>query len=189
MVRERAVSAVEVVTAHLDRVAAVNGAINGVVVLDAEGALARARRSDEALARGEPAGVLEGVPFTVKDNLEAAGLAMAIGVPERSGAVPARDATVVARLKAAGAILLGKTNCPPWGAGIETDNPVYGRTVNPYDAARTPGGSSGGEAASVAAGCSALGSGPTRAPACGCRRTSAGSRRSSPRRAWCPSPA
>ena len=159
MVRERAVSAVEVSSAHLDRVAAVNGAINGVVVLDAEGALACARRSDEALARGEPAGVLEGVPFTVKDNLEAAGLAMAIGVPERFGAVPARDATVVARLKGAGAILLGKTNCPPWGAGIETDNPVYGRTVNPYDPARTPGGSSGGEAASVAAGCSALGLG------------------------------
>ena len=159
MVRERAVSAVELVMAHLDRIAAVDGAVNGVVVLDAEGALARARRSDDALARGQPAGVLEGVPFTVKDNLEAAGLAMAIGVPERAGCVPARDATAVARLKAAGAILLGKTNCPPWGAGIETDNPVYGRTANPYDLARTPGGSSGGEAATVAAGCSALGLG------------------------------
>ena len=159
MVRERSVPAVDVVTAHLDRVAAVNGDIGGLAVLDAEGALASAAAADEALARGEPARALEGVPFTVKDNLEAAGLAMAIGVPERAGTVPDRDATCVARLKTAGAILLGKTNCPPWGAGIETDNPVYGRTVNPYDASRTPGGSSGGEAATVTTGCSALGLG------------------------------
>ncbi len=159
MVRERAVSAVDVVTAHLDRIAAVNRAIGGLVALDAEGALASALQADQALARGEPARALEGVPFTAKDNLEAAGLVMAIGVPERKDTVPDRDATAVARLKAAGAILLGKTNCPPWGGGIETDNPVYGRTVNPYDPERTPGGSSGGEAATVAAGCSALGLG------------------------------
>jgi amidase len=91
------------------------------------------------------------VPFTVKDNFEAAGIEMAIGAPERVGVVPETDATAVARLNGAGAILLGKTNCPPFGGGLETDNPVYGRTNNPYDLERTPGGSSGGEAAIVAA--------------------------------------
>ena len=84
---------------------------------------------------------------------------MAIGDAERAGAIPDDDATVVARLRAAGAILLGKTNCPPYGGGIETDNPVYGRTNNPYDLERTPGGSSGGEAAAIAAGCSPCGLG------------------------------
>jgi amidase len=99
------------------------------------------------------------VPFTAKDNLETRGVVTAIGVPERAGLVPAADATAVARLRAAGGILLGKTNCPPWGGGLETDNPVYGRTANPYDPARTPGGSSGGEAAAVAAGLSPCGLG------------------------------
>jgi amidase len=99
------------------------------------------------------------VPFTAKDNLETEGVVTAVGVPERATTVPARDATAVARLRAAGGILLGKTNCPPWGAGLETDNPVYGRTGNPYDPARTPGGSSGGEAAAVAAGLSPCGLG------------------------------
>jgi Asp-tRNA(Asn)/Glu-tRNA(Gln) amidotransferase A subunit family amidase len=145
MVRERAVSATEVVAAHLDRIAAVNPSVNAVVALGADAALAGARRADERLACGEEARPLEGVPFTVKDNIEAAGLTMAIGAPERAGAVPQDDAPVVARLRAAGAILLGKTNCPPWGGGIETENPVYGRTANPYDLERTPGGSSGGD--------------------------------------------
>ena len=98
-------------------------------------------------------------PFTVKDNLEAVGIEMTIGAPERTGVIPDRDATVVARMRAAGAILLGKTNCPAYGGGIETDNPVNGRTNNPYDLARTPGGSSGGEAAAIAAGCSPAGLG------------------------------
>jgi amidase len=134
----------------------VNPRVNAVVQVDAERALARARAADE---RAEPAGPLHGVPFTVKDNLEAAGLEMTIGAPERAGIVPDRDATVVARMREAGAILLGKTNCPTYGGGIETDNPVSGRTNNPYDLDRTPGGSSGGEAAAVAAGCSPCGLG------------------------------
>ena len=95
----------------------------------------------------------------MKDNFEAAGLEMAIGAPERVGVVPDSDATAVRRMREAGGVLLGKTNCPPYGGGIETDNPVYGRTSNPYDPARTPGGSSGGEAAIVAAGGSACGLG------------------------------
>ena len=84
---------------------------------------------------------------------------MAIGAPERAGIVADRDATVVARMRAAGAILIGKTNCPTYGGGIETDNPVHGRTNNPFDLDRTPGGSSGGEAAAIAAGCSPCGLG------------------------------
>ena len=100
-------------------------------------------------ARGS--GPLHGVPFTVKDNVSAAGIVMAIGDPARAQTVAGADATVVARMKAAGAILLGKTNCPEYGGGIETDNAVYGRTSNPYDLERTPAGSSGGEAAAIAA--------------------------------------
>src|SRR4051812_45710910 len=151
LIRTGAASAVEVVEAHLRRIEEVNPAINAVVQLDAARALARARAADVELARGEPSGPLHGVPFTVKDNIQAAGIEMAIGAPERVGAVPETDATAVVRMKAAGAILLGKTNCPPFGGGMETDNPVYGRTNNPYDLERTPGGSSGGVAAIVAA--------------------------------------
>jgi amidase len=156
LVRERVVSATEVVEAHLRRIEAVDGTINAVVALDAERSLAAAREVDGG---GGPDGPLRGVPFTVKDNVEAAGLPMAIGAEERLGVVPDGDATAVRRLREAGAILLGKTNCPPYGGGIETDNPVYGRTSNPYDPQRTPGGSSGGEAAIVAAAGSALGVG------------------------------
>jgi len=145
----REVSAAEVVQAHLDRIEATK-AINAVVALN-ERALEQARTA--------PPGPLHGVPFTVKDNIAAAGLPMAIGVPERAHVIADEDATVVARLRRAGAILLGKTNCPPWGGGIETGNPVHGRTDNPYDLERTPGGSSGGEAAIVAAGGSPCGLG------------------------------
>ena len=140
IVARREASAEEVVAAHLARIAEVDGALNAVVALAPERALAEARAADAAVARGEPPGPLHGVPFTAKDNLEAAGLPMAIGVPERARtSCRRRDATAVARLREAGAILLGKTNCPPWGGGIETDNPVHGRTNNPYDLDRTPG--------------------------------------------------
>src|SRR3954468_3483953 len=159
LVARREASAADVVAAHLERIAAIDGALGAVVALDADGDLAAARAADAAFARGEPRGPLHGVPFTVKDNLCAAGLPMTIGDPARVGVVADRDATAVVRLKGAGAILLGKTNCPPYGGGTETDNPVHGRTSNPYDLARTPGGSSGGEAAIVAAGGSACGLG------------------------------
>ena len=159
LVARRIASSEEIVTAHLARIAAVDGAVNAIVAMEPERALAAAQAADAALARGEPAGPLHGVPFTAKDNLEAEGLRMAIGVPERADLVAPRDATAVARMKAAGAILLGKTNCPPWGGGIETDNAVHGRTNNPYDLDRTPGGSSGGEAAIIAAGGSPCGLG------------------------------
>ena len=155
-IRDRELSAAEVVEAHLRRIEDVGPRVNAVVQIDGERALAQAREAD---AHPSPERPLHGVPFTVKDNVEAAGLPMAIGDEERAGVVPEDDATVVARLRAAGAILLGKTNCPPYGGGIETDNPVYGRTNNPYDLERTPGGSSGGEAAAIAAGCSPCGLG------------------------------
>ena len=158
-VRSGEITSTEVVELHLGRIAEVNAAVNAVVQLHAERALADAAAADDALSRGRLLGDLHGVPFTVKDNLETAGIVTAIGIPERARHVPHSDATVVARLRAAGAILLGKTNCPPWGAGGVTDNPVYGRTNNPYDLERTPGGSSGGEAAIIAAGGSPCGLG------------------------------
>jgi amidase len=151
LVASRDVSAVEVVQAHLRRIDEVNPAVNAVVARDDERTLAAARDADALLAGGGAVGPLHGVPFTVKDNISAAGLTMAVGVPARRDVVADRDATVVSRMREAGAILLGKTNLPPWGGGTETDNEVYGRTDNPYDRARTPGGSSGGEAAAIAA--------------------------------------
>jgi amidase len=115
--------------------------------------------ADLAVARAQPLGPLHGVPFTVKDVIEVAGVCSAAGLAERRHHVPAQGAVVVARLRAAGAILLGTSNCPPGGAGGETDNPVYGATRNPHDLRRSPGGSSGGEAAAVAAGLCAFGLG------------------------------
>src|SRR5262249_61139691 len=106
-----------------------------------------------------PRGRLHGVPFTVKDTLEPAGVVCTGGTLGRAEHVPERDATVVARLRAAGGIVLGKTNAPEIAAAWETDNLVYGRTNNPYDLARTPGGSTGGESAIIAAGGSPLGLG------------------------------
>jgi len=158
-IREKKVSAEEVVTAHLRRIEAVNPKLNAVVQLTAAAARAQAREADAALARGEIKGPLHGVPITVKDLFETAGVVCAAGTKGRAAFVPTQDATIVARLRAAGAIILGKTNVPELGIAPETDNMVYGRTNNPYDLTRTPGGSSGGEAAIIAAGGSPLGLG------------------------------
>jgi amidase len=158
-IRAKQVSSEEVVDAYLRRIEAVNPHLNAVVQLAAGSARTLARAADAALARGEIKGSLHGVPFTVKDVCETAGIVSAAGLEERAHFVPEKDAVVVARMKAAGAILLGKTNCPPGGGGGVTDNPVYGRTNNSYDVLRTPGGSSGGEAAALAAGESPLGIG------------------------------
>jgi amidase len=156
-IRAKEVSALAVVDAHLERIAEVNPALNAVVQLCADRARAEARQADAALARGEIPGPLHGVPFTVKDSLSTEGIMTTAGTPGRASFVPARDATAVARLRAAGAILLGKTNCTELCGSGETDNLVYGRTNNPYDLSRSPGGSSGGEAAIIAAGGSPLG--------------------------------
>jgi amidase len=150
-IRGRDLSSLEIVDACLARIDQVNQRLNAVVCL-VEDAREEARRADEDLARGTLRGPLHGVPFTAKDSLDTAGVVTTAGTVGWRDRVPARDATVVMRLKTAGAILLGKTNTPEFTWSDETDNDVYGRTSNPYDLSRTPGGSSGGPAAIVAAG-------------------------------------
>ena len=151
-IQDRDVSAVEVVQAHLDRIEEVNDRLNAVVKLCADRALEEAREADAALARGESKGPLHGVPMTLKDSLDTEGVVTTGGTLGRRTFVPERDSTVAARLRDAGAILLGKTNTPEITFAGETDNLVYGRTNNPYGLDRTPGGSSGGAGAIVAAG-------------------------------------
>jgi amidase len=150
--QRRELSSEEVVRACLERISAVNGELNAVVQIVADQAIARSREADAASARGETWGPLHGVPMTIKDSFDTAGIISTGGTKGRVAFVPEQDATVVARLGRAGAILLGKTNTPEFTLGFETDNLVYGRTNNPYNLSRTPGGSSGGAAAIVAAG-------------------------------------
>src|SRR5919205_1216370 len=158
-IRAREVSSSEVVEAHLARIEEVNPRLNAVVHLTADAARRRAREADEAVARGEEWGPLHGVPVTIKDAFETAGVVSAGGTSGRASYMPETDAAGVARLKSAGAVVLGKTNVPEISLAFESDNLVYGRTHNPYDPARTPGGSSGGEAAAIASGMSPLGLG------------------------------
>ncbi len=148
---QQSVSAEELVSAHLERIEEVNDRLNAVVQLRAEAALDEARAADADLARGHLRGPLHGVPMTIKDSIDTAGVITSAGTLGRASFIPDRDATVVARLREAGAILLGKTNTPEFTLGGETDNLVYGRTNNPYDLDCTPGGSSGGAGAIVAA--------------------------------------
>src|ERR1700753_433092 len=158
-IRSKQLSSKSIVEAHLERIAKVNPKLNAVVQLTADSARKEAAEADAALARGEIKGPLHGVPITIKDTMETAGVICTGGTKGRANYVPKADATAVARLRAAGGIILGKTNVPELAGAIETDNLVYGRTNNPYDLARTPGGSSGGEAAIVSAGGSPLGLG------------------------------
>ena len=151
-IRDKEISSVEVVQAHLDRIDAVNGELNAVVLLCADRALDEARAADEALARGDVTGPLHGVPMTLKDSLDTEGVVTTGGTQGRRDFVPDADAAVTARLRAAGAILMGKTNTPELTMAGETDNIVYGRTNNPFDTDRSPGGSSGGAAAIIASG-------------------------------------
>ncbi len=151
-IQAKEVSSVEVVNAYLERIEAVNPKLNAVVQLTADAALEQAREADTALARGELKGPLHGIPMTVKDSFDTAGLVSTWGTPGRARYVPGQDATVVTRLKAAGAILMGKTNTPEFTMAFETNNSIYGRTNNPYSLEHTPGGSSGGAAAIVSAG-------------------------------------
>lgn len=151
-IRDRAVSAVEVLEAHLAQIERHNGKLNAVVTLDADGARARAAAADEATARGESWGPLHGVAVVLKDGHETKGMRTVAGMEAHAGHVPAEDGAVSARLKAAGAIVLGKTNVPPRLRDVQANNPVFGRTNNPWALDRTPGGSSGGASAAVAAG-------------------------------------
>ncbi len=155
-IRQRRVSATEVLEAHLARIARYNPALNAIVTLDEGRARKRAQEADAALVKGELWGPLHGVPITIKDAIETAGLRTTGGYPPLADYVPASDAPVVARLRAAGAILMGKTNLPVLSADYRAENPIFGRTNNPWDLKRTPGGSTGGGAAAIAAGLTPL---------------------------------
>ncbi|MDA1075451.1 MAG: amidase [Proteobacteria bacterium] len=155
LIRSKEVSSREVVQAHLDRISAVNGHVNAVTVVLAESAL---KAADAADAR-EAAGPLHGVPFTIKENIDCVGSATTNGVPALADAHPTMDAPVVARMKAAGAIPIGRTNLPEMGLRLSTDNPLRGRTLNPWHTELTAGGSSGGEAAALATGMTPFGLG------------------------------
>jgi amidase len=148
-IRGGTISSEHAVRVYLDRIDAVNPALNAVVQLRRDAALAEARAADRVPR--ETRGALHGVPVTIKDSLDTAGIISTGGTKGRANYVPKRDATAVARLRAAGAIILGKTNTPDLTMAFETNNLVYGRTNNPFDVNRTPGGSSGGAAAIVAA--------------------------------------
>jgi aspartyl-tRNA(Asn)/glutamyl-tRNA(Gln) amidotransferase subunit A len=158
LIRIGALSPVEVVKAHLDRIEAQNPDINAIVTV-ASNALQAARDAETAIRRGDKIGPLHGVPFTVKDSIDTANILTQRGSPIFKGRTPEQDATSVARMKGAGGILLAKTNLPEFSYWIESDNLLSGRSNNPWDLSRTPGGSSGGESAAIAAGMSPLGLG------------------------------
>ncbi|MEZ5708041.1 MAG: amidase family protein [Blastomonas sp.] len=146
-----ALSAIEACEAAIARIEALDGPINAVVVRDFDRAREAAREADTRIAKGKRAPLL-GLPMTVKESFDIAGLPSSWGLSHAANFIPEKDSAVVSRLKAAGAVILGKTNIPPQLADLQADNPVYGRTVNPHDAERTPGGSSGGAAAALSAG-------------------------------------
>lgn len=151
-VRGREVSARELLTVHLDRIAEVNPAVNAVVSLDADRAMDQAARLDDRLAAGDDPGPLGGLPFAFKDTHVTGGWPTTYGSTLRAGHVPDRDELIVERVRAAGVVQVGKTNVPEWAAGSHTFNPVFGLTRNPYDLTRSAGGSSGGAAAALASG-------------------------------------
>ena len=157
-IRAGELSPVEVARAHLERIAAVNPRLNALIAFP-DGVMERARAAEAAAGRGEFWGPLHGVPFTVKDCVDTAGVVTTRGSRLFADYVPAADATVVRRLKDAGGLFIAKSNMPEFALWWETDNLVYGRTENPWMIGRTPGGSSGGEAAAVASGMSPLGVG------------------------------
>jgi amidase len=155
-IRNREVSSRELLDHYLKRIAQVNPKLNAVVTLDAERAGKRAAEADEALVRGQSWGPLHGLPISVKDLFETAGIRTTAGALRFSGHVPATDAVAVARLEAAGAIVMGKTNTPVFGSDAQSYNKVFGTTNNPWDLSRSPGGSSGGSAAAIAGGLTGL---------------------------------
>ena len=153
--RRREVSSLELTELYLGRIERYNAELNAVVTLDAGAARETARAADARRAQGQDLPLL-GLPITIKDSIDVRGLPTTAGLPKRAGAVASQDAPVVARLRDAGAVILGKTNVPPYTASWQTDNRLFGRSNNPWDLDRTPGGSTGGGAAAVAAGLSAL---------------------------------
>jgi aspartyl-tRNA(Asn)/glutamyl-tRNA(Gln) amidotransferase subunit A len=156
LIRTKEVSPVEVMRAHLERIDAINPKINAIVAI-ADDALKAAKVAEAAVLTGDKLGPLHGVPFTAKDSIDTAGLLTQLGSPIFKGRIPDVDAPTVARMKKAGGILLAKTNLPEFSYWIESDNLLSGRTLNPWNLERTPGGSSGGESAAIAAGLSPIG--------------------------------
>lgn len=151
-IRTRDVSAVEVMQAHLAQIERVNPSVNAIVTLDVEGALQKAADADRALAAGNAIGVLHGLPIAHKDLQETRGMRTTYGSPIYRDHIPDANSLLVERLQGAGALSIGKTNVPEWGAGSQTFNPVFGATRNPYDLTKTCGGSSGGAAVALACG-------------------------------------
>lgn len=201
-------SAREIVQAHLDRIERLNPAVNAIVTLDPEGALAAAAAADERQARGEDLGPLHGLPIAFKDTHLTRGMRTTHGSPLFAEHVPDEDELLVRRIQDAGAIRIGKTNVPEFAAGSHTFNPVFGATRNPYDTKRSAGGSSGGAAAALAAGfqpladgsdmggslrnpasfCNVVGLRPTPAASPRTRRATCGRPSPSPGRWGAPSP-
>lgn len=158
-IRQKKLSPVELADAHLARIDKLNPRLNAYVHVDPERVRREAHAAENPVMSGEALGPLHGVPVSIKSCIEVAGYRCEAGTRLRQGFIAARDAPLVARLRAAGAIILGVTNTPELLMAWETDNLIYGRTNNPWDLSRTPGGSSGGEAAAIAAGMSAGGAG------------------------------
>lgn len=158
-IREKQVSSREVVQAHLDRITAVNGGLNAVTVVLHEEALRAAEEADQTLAKGAILGPLHGIPMTVKENIDLANSPTTSGVVALKDAIPPLEAPHVTQLKRAGAIPIGRTNLPDFGLRWYTDNALRGATKNPWNASRTPGGSSGGDAVALATGMTPLGLG------------------------------
>ena len=155
-IRAKEISSVELLELYLDRIARLNPGINAVVTIDEDAARTRAQEADAALVRGESWGPLHGVPMTLKETFQTAGMRTTAGLEEFAAFVPEVDADVTARLRAAGAVIFGKTNVPEGAIDYQCFNPVFGVTNNPWNEDRTSGGSSGGAAAALAAGFTAL---------------------------------
>src|SRR4051794_30259917 len=173
MIARGDISSVETVEAHIDQIEKVNPSLNAVVYKHYAQARAEARQADELRAKRGPLGPLHGVPLTIKESLDLAETPSTFGFPSRANSLAAQDDIYVARIRRAGGIILGKTNASQMLFFVETDNPLYGRTNNPYNLERSPGGSSGGQAAIIAAGGSPMGlgtdiGGSIRIPATSC---------------------
>jgi amidase len=176
-IRTGQASSVEVVEAHLRRIEAVNPSINAVVIVLGEQALHAAKAADRAVAAGGDVPPWHGVPFTIKDNIDVAGTPTTQGFKALAHAYPTRDAPVVERMKAAGAIPIGRTNLPSGAIRWHCDSELRGATVNPWDRTRTPGASSAGEAAAIATGMSPWGSAVMASGRCATRPSAAASPR------------
>ena len=149
-ISKRELSATEVMEAHLNQIERVNPTVNAIITLHPDQAMDSAQAADAAIARGDDLGPLHGLPTAVKDLIPTKGIRTTFGSPIFKDNVPDQDAIIVERVKKAGAIVIGKTNTPEFGAGSHTFNPVFGATLNPYDTSKTCGGSSGGAGVSLA---------------------------------------